>query len=276
MERWATSSRNPRATSYRYAWATSSESAVSDQRSAAIVRDGAQMIRVSAASVAEASRVAAENGWITVSDTSWPGYERIPGLVMQGYTALLTEALRQWPEPPTHVFVQAGVGGLAAAVAGHFSVLLGYNRPFFTVVDPSRAARLFESARTGHRVKVAHGQPTVMAMLECYEPSLVAWRILSRAADAFLMADDEDAVGVMNRLANPRDGDPAVVAGESGGGGLAELLKVAADSTLRGLIGLEPDARVFLINTEGTTDPGVYEQLVGQSLAQVVRRSLEA
>ncbi len=254
-------------------------SGVSDQRSAAIVRHGAQMIRVSGNyddSVAEASRVAAENGWITVSDTSWPGYERIPGLVMQGYTALLTEALRQLPEPPTHVFVQAGVGGLAAAVAGHFSVLLGDNRPFFTVVDPSRAACLFESARTGHRVKVAHGQPTVMAMLECYEPSLVAWRILSRAADAFMIVDDEDAVGVMNRLANPRDGDPAIVAGESGGVGLAGLLKVAANSTLRGLIGLEPDARVFLINTEGATDPGVYEQLVGQSLSQVVRRSLEA
>lgn len=65
--------------------------------------------------------------------------------------------------------------------------------------------------------KVAHGQPTVMAMLECYEPSLVAWRILSRAADAFMIVDDEDAVGVMNRLANPRDGDPAVVAAESVG-----------------------------------------------------------
>ncbi|WP_445818635.1 pyridoxal-phosphate dependent enzyme [Bradyrhizobium sp. WU425] len=155
-----------------------------------------------------------------MSDTSWPGYERIPGLVMQGYTALLTEALRQLPEPPTHVFVQAGVGGLAAAVAGHFSVLLGdNNRPFFTVVDPSRAACLFESARTWHRVKVAHGQPTVMAMLECYEPSLVAWRILSRAADAFMIVDDEEAVGIMNRLANPRDGDPAIVAGESGGVG---------------------------------------------------------
>lgn len=72
-----------------------------------------------------------------------------------------------------------------------------------------------------------------MAMLECYEPSLVAWRILSRAADAFMIVDDEEAVGIMNRLANPRDGDPAIVAGESGGVGLAGLLKVAADSTSR-------------------------------------------
>ena len=33
-----------------------------------------------------------------------------------------------------------------------------------------------------------------MAMLECYEPSLVAWRVLSRVADAFMTVEDEDAV----------------------------------------------------------------------------------
>ena len=81
-------------------------------------------------------------------------------------------------EPPTHVFVQAGGGGIAATVAGHFSILFGDKRPFFVVVDPSRAACLFESARAGHPVKVDHAEATVMAMLECYEPSLVAWRIL--------------------------------------------------------------------------------------------------
>ncbi|OPY95225.1 PLP-dependent lyase/thiolase [Bradyrhizobium sacchari] len=251
-------------------------SGVSNERIAAIADFGAQMIRVDGNyddSVAEASRVAAEKGWITVSDTSWPGYERIPGLVMQGYTALLSEALRQLPELPTHVFVQAGVGGVAAAVAGHFSVLLSDNRPFFTVVEPSRAACLFESARAGHPVKVDHGRSTVMAMLECYEPSLVAWRILSRAADAFMTVDDDDAISVMKRLVNPSDGDPAVVAGESGGVGLAALLRVASDQTSRGKIGLGRNARVFLINTEGATDPRLYEEFVGATPAQVTARN---
>ena len=71
------------------------------------------------------------------------------------------------------------------------------------VVDPARAACIFETARAGHPVKIAHGEPTVMAMLECYEPSLVAWRVLSRAADAFMTVDEEDAVAAMNRLARP-------------------------------------------------------------------------
>jgi diaminopropionate ammonia-lyase len=100
-------------------------------------------------------------------------------------------------------------------------------------------------------------------MLECYEPSRVAWRILSRAADAFMTVEEEDAVAVMKRLAFPLGGDPVVVAGESGGVGLAGLTKVANDPTLRGEIGLGSDARVFLINTEGATDPALYETLVG-------------
>lgn len=251
-------------------------SGVSNERIAAIASFGAQIIRVADNyddSVAEASRVAAENGWTTVSDTSWPGYERIPGLVMQGYTALLSEALRQLPEPPTHVFVQAGVGRLAATIAGHLSILLGEDRPFFTVVDPSRAACLFESARTGYPVKVDQGPATVMAMLECYEPSLIAWRILSRAADAFTTVNDEDAIAGMKRLANPKDGDPAVVAGESGGVGLAALLKVTSDPLKRQKIGLAPNARIFLINTEGATDPRLYKELVGKTPADLAAKN---
>jgi diaminopropionate ammonia-lyase len=250
---------------------------VSEERCKAIARYGARIVRCEGSydeSVAEAARAAEKNGWIIVSDTSWPGYERIPRLVMQGYTALLREALRELPAPPTHVFVQAGVGGIAATVAAHFALVFGAARPCLTVVDPARAACLLESARAGCPVKVAHGRPTVMAMLECYEPSLVAWRILSRAADAFMTVEDDEAVAIMNRLARPLPGDPAIVAGESGGVGLAGLAKVARDPMLRDVIGLGRDSRVFLINTEGATDPGLYEQLVGMAPGAVAAPSL--
>lgn len=240
---------------------------VSDARCAAIASFGARIVRVAGdydGSVAEAARVADANGWTVVSDTSWPGYERIPGLVMQGYTALLREALAQLPELPTHVFVQSGVGGIAATVAAHLALVLGDERPFMTVVDPSRAACLFESARAGHAIKLPHGEPTVMAMLECNEPSLVAWRILARTADAFMTVEDPDAVAAMRQLAFPVPGDPSVVAGESGGVGLAALLKVARSPALRAAICLDASSRVFLVNTEGATDPALYERLVGR------------
>ncbi len=241
---------------------------VSDERIAAIARFGAEMVRVDGnydCSVAEATRVADARGWTLVSDTSWPGYERIPGLVMQGYTVIVREALREMAEPPTHVFVQAGVGGIAAAVAAHLAIEFGERRPTMVVVDPARSACVYESARAGHPVKVAPGEPTVMAMLECYEPSLVAWRILSRCADAFMTVEDDEAVAVMNRLARPKGGDPAIVSGESGGVGLAALLQAAADADMRRALRLDATSRALLINTEGATDPKRYEALVGMA-----------
>lgn len=239
---------------------------VSAGRVAAIARFGARMVRVEGSydeSVAESARVSEREGWTIVSDTSWPGYERIPGLVMQGYTALLREALAQLPEPPSHVFVQAGVGGIAAALAGHLAILFGERRPRFVVVDPARAACIFETARAGHPVAVPHGEPTVMAMLECNEPSLVAWRILSRVADGFMTVEDEEAVAVMNRLARPSGGDPAIVAGESGGAGLAGAIQAAGDPAIRQQLGLDASSRIFVVNTEGATDPERYAELVG-------------
>lgn len=241
---------------------------VSDERVAAIARFGATMIRVEGTyddSVTEAARVAEKEGWTVVSDTSWPGYERIPGLVMQGYTVIIREALRELAEPPTHVFVQAGVGGIAAAAAGYLANALGDRRPIFVVVDPARAACIFETAKAGHPVKVVHGEPTVMAMLECYEPSPIAWRVLSRVADGFMTVGDEEAIAVMNRLARPAGQDPAIVSGESGGVGLAGVIRAAADPAVRQQLGLDAASRVLVINTEGATDPERYAELTGFS-----------
>lgn len=248
-------------------------SGVSDERVAAIARYGAQMIRVAGTyddSVAEAERVCGERDWIVVSDTSWPGYERIPGLVMQGYTAMLGETQRALPQPPTHVFLQAGVGGLAAAVAGHFDVLFGKKRPKVVVVEPERAACLHASAQAGRPIKIAHEEATIMAMLECYEPSLVAWRILSRKADAFMTVSEDDAADTMRRLAHPTGADPAVVAGESGGAGLAGLLRAMREPATRSALGLDRSSRVLVINTEGATDRARYEAIVGKEPERVL------
>ena len=110
---------------------------------------------------------------------------------------------------------------------------------------------------------------TVMAMLECYAPSPVAWRVLSRVADAFMTVDEEDAISVMRRLARPAPGDPGIVAGESGGVGLAGLLKAVADPAVKAALSIDEHSRIFLVNTEGATDPDKYEEIVGRSPAAV-------
>ena len=247
-------------------------SGVSDARIAAIAGFGTEIVRVKGNyddSVVEASRVAEREGWTILSDTSWPGYEHIPGLVMQGYTMLVREALAAMPSPPTHVFLQAGVGGFAASVAGHLALTLGERRPHITVVEPARAACLFESARAGRIVKVPETEPTVMAMLECYEPSMIAFRILERLADGFMTVDEDTAPEVMRRLARPIAGDPAIVSGESGGVGLAGLLTVLREPELAGKIGLGAASRVLVINTEGATDPALYQRIVGRAPADI-------
>lgn len=178
---------------------------------------------------------------------------------------MVREILDELPEPPTHVFLQAGVGGFAAAVAGHMAIVLGDLRPHVTVVEPARAACLYESARQGRPAKVDETQPTIMAMLECQEASLIAFRILERTADGFMTMEEDVAPDVMRRLASPIGGDPAIVAGESGGAGLAGLLTVLRDPNLAASIGLDPQARVLAVNTEGATDPALYEKIVGRS-----------
>ncbi|HSG88770.1 MAG TPA: diaminopropionate ammonia-lyase [Pseudomonadales bacterium] len=241
---------------------------VSESRIDAIAAFGARIVRTEGTyddSVAEASRVADEAGWTLLSDTSWPGYEAVPGLVMQGYTLLVREALQALPEPPTHVFLQAGVGGFAAAVAGHLALVLGDRRPHVTVVEPERAACLQASARQGRPVRVEGGGPTVMAMLECHEASLVAFRVLGRVADGFMVVDEASAPEAMRMLAEPHAGDLPIVAGESGGAGLAGLLRVLRAPVLAAEIALDAEARVLVVNTEGATDPALYRRLVGRS-----------
>ena len=241
---------------------------VSQAREEAISAYGAQIVRTQGNyddSVRQSAADAADNGWFVVSDTAWPGYEDIPRDVMQGYSVMVREAMAQIAakQQPTHVLVQGGVGGLAAAVLSHLWESLGAARPFFIVVEPERANCLFRSAQAGTRIAVTGALDTVMAGLACGEPSTLAWRILERGADAFLSIEDEWALAAMRRLANPGGGDTPIVAGESGGAGLAGLLALCFQPRLVNLAGLNASSRVLVFNTEGATDPGLYEQIVG-------------
>lgn len=238
---------------------------VSLPRIAAMERYGAQVEVLPGdydATVAAASRYAQTEGWSLLSDTSWPGYERVPALVMQGYLAVIDEALRAAPHAYTHVFVQAGVGGLAAAIAGHLALQLPGTRPVFIVVEPERAACVQASAIAGQLSRAQNRGATIMGMLECFEPSLVAWRILSRVADAFMTLDEDEAPRAMRVLAYPRDEDPVIVSGESGCAGLAGLLRIASASPERARLGLDGNAQVLVINTEEATDPALYARLI--------------
>ncbi len=247
---------------------------VSEGRRAAIARYGAEVVRVDGNyddAVRQADKEAREHGRFVVSDTSYPGYTDVPRDVMQGYTVMVEEALQQLPEGewPTHVFIQGGVGGLAAAVCAHLWLRCGEWRPRLVVVEPEHAACLLESARAGEPVVVHGDLDTIMAGLACGEVSLLAWEVLEEGTEDFLAIPDAAAASCMRLLADGVGGDAPLVAGESAVAGLAGLLLVQERPELAERLGLGPDSRVLLFGSEGDTDPQTYERLVGRSAAQV-------
>lgn len=249
---------------------------VDAERERAISAYGARIVRIAGnydESVVCAAQLAQANGWYVVSDTSYDGYEAIPRDVMQGYGVIAAEAAAQAAEddgrPFTHVFLQGGVGGLAAAVCAHFWEQLGERRPRFIVVEPDKAACLYESARAGKPVAVHGDLDTVMAGLACGEVSLLAWEVLHPGAQAFLTVDDEAALETVRLLASGKYGDAPIVAGESAVAGLTGCLAALADPAVRDALGLDAGSRVLVFGSEGATDPELYQRIVGKSAAEV-------
>lgn len=249
---------------------------VSQGRREAIARYGAEVREVKGNyddAVRHAAATAAAQGWTVVSDTSYPGYRDIPLDVMHGYGVMAQEIAQQLAgsEPPTHALVQAGVGALAGAVCASFWLHWGAQRPRFVAVEPTRADCVYRSLEAGRPVVVGGALDTVMAGLACGEVSELAWEILRGGANAALAVDDAYALAAMRRLAQPVAGDPPIVAGETGGVGLAALLAARDHPQIAQQLGLNPQARVLLIGSEGDTDPLIYREVVGRSAEEVLK-----
>lgn len=238
---------------------------VTERRAQAIRSLGAQVVRVDGEyddAVARAAGDAAANGWTVVSDTSWEGYEDIPSRVMQGYTVMVEEAVTQMGgTPPTHVFVQGGVGGLAAAVVAHLWERFGSRRPFAVVVEPTTADGLYRSALAGRPAASPGTLETIMAGLSCREVSPLAWKVASRGVHAFATVADDGVAPLMRAAAQGELGD-AFEGGESGVAGLLGLIETAECRSRRVEAQLDGRSRVLVFNTEGATDPELYRRIV--------------
>lgn len=247
---------------------------VSEGRKRAIEAYGAEVRRTEGNyddSVRQCAADAAEHGWTVISDTSYPGYTEIPIDVMQGYGVMAAEAIADLPpeDEPTHVFVQGGVGGMAAAVAAQIAWRWQKRRPMLVVVEPEEAACLLASARAGKPATIRGDLETVMAGLSCGEPSLIAWEVLEEAADALMTLPDHAAEATMRLLAEGSGGDRPLIAGESGVAGLAAAIAISQDAALRTKLALDERSRILVFGTEGATDPEVYEKIVGRSADEV-------
>ncbi|EBA15391.1 diaminopropionate ammonia-lyase [Roseobacter sp. SK209-2-6] len=238
---------------------------VSEGRAEAMRELGAEVIRITGdydESVVLAKTEAEENGWFVVSDTSWEGYSEPPRDVMAGYGVMTSEICNSLGTPPSHVFLQGGVGGLAAGVVAGLRQHWGKEGPRVVIVEPELAACLFESARNGEATNFAIQEETLMAGLSCGEPSGMAWEVLSEEADDFLTMPESLVAPAVRLLARPLPGDEAIEAGESAIAGLAALIAARQDADLSAKLGLDANSRVLLIGSEGVTDPAIFAQIM--------------
>ncbi len=207
-------------------------------------------------------------GGILVQDTAWEGYETIPVWIMQGYMTMALEAAEQLGKTiPTHLFLQAGVGAMAGAVAGFFRSLYGERMPRLILVEPDRADCLYQTAQAadGKLHRVTGALDSIMAGLCCGEVCTVGWEVLRHQADYFASCPDDIAADGMRLLGNPEGGDSRVISGESGAvtsGLVYRLMRDEALSDWRRSLGLDQNSVVLCFSTEGDTDRENYRRVV--------------
>ena len=216
-----------------------------------------------------AARTAEENGWILVQDTSFPGYENIPARIMQGYMTMAKEAFDVMEETPTHIFLQAGVGSMAAAVAAYASDRFKNRKPVIIVVEPDKADCFFQSALAGDGKphKTEGDLKTIMAGLACGEPCTIAWEELKAHGEACLRMPDETAEKGMRLLAYPYGDDPKIVSGESGAAGVSAAAAILRNDKLKEIrkaLGIGKDSVILCFSTEGATDRANYEKIISK------------
>lgn len=220
--------------------------------------------------VRHAREFAESHGWPLFQDTDFDGSGDIPVLIMQGYLTMALEAAESLPEAPTHVFLQAGVGSMAGALASFFA---GYYdpSPVITIVEPNNADCIFRTAEANDgKIHAVEGSlSTIMAGLACGVPCMAAWELLRSHAEFYVSMPDYVAAEGMRILGNPCGDDSRIISGESGAstsGFVCEIMRNDRLAHIRNSLRIDGASRVLCISTEGDTDRENYRRIVWDGL----------
>ena len=238
---------------------------VSEARGRAMEELGADVIKVKGNyenSLLECIKQSTENNWQIVQDVAWKDYMLIPTLTMAGYSVMMREIIDQISNDEiTHIFLQAGVGGMAGAmVAGAARYLK--NIPKIIIVEPDSAACVMESIKTGKIEKVNIIRESLMGGMSCGEPSLVPWEILKNSVDNCISLPDDNIGRAMKLFANASFSNDKIVAGENSAPGAISLITCCNDEIIKKKINLSEISNVLLIGCEGDTDQDMYQKLI--------------
>ena len=245
---------------------------VSEARAKAMMNLGADVIKVRGnydASLKECIKQSKINNWEIVQDVSWEGYKEVPKLIMAGYTIMVKEIMEQNKKDPfSHVFLQAGVGGMAAAMIAGFAKYSSHI-PKFIIVEPENANCVFKSLENNEATTVNIVNETIMGGMSCGDVSTVAWEILKDSSNYSLTITDDEISMVVAMLAKAKLSNEKIIAGECAVPGIIALIGLFKNKEYLNKLGLNSNSKVLLFGCEGLTDPAMYEKLLDNGLEKI-------
>ena len=240
---------------------------VTDARGKAMEELEAEVIKVKGnyeKSLLECIKQSTNNNWQIVQDVAWKDYMVVPKLTMAGYSVMMKEIVDKVDnEKITHIFLQAGVGGMAGAMVAGIARYLS-NVPKIITIEPDSAACVMESIKSGKIEKINITRESLMGGMSCGEPSLVPWEILKKSVNYCISLPDEDIARTMKLLGNGNFSDEKIIAGENSAPGVISLIASCNDEKIKNKINLDSNSNVLLIGCEGDTDKEMYQKLLKQ------------
>ena len=245
---------------------------VSESRAVAMKDLGADVIRVKGNydnSLKVCIEQSNKNNWEIVQDVSWEGYKDVPKLIMAGYTIMVKEILDEVDSKSiTHVFLQAGVGGMAAAMIAGFAKL-SKNIPKFIVIEPENADCVFKSIQNNKPTSIDIKKETVMGGMSCGDVSSIAWEILKNSTNYCMTIPDNAISTAVALLAESRFSDEKIIGGECAVPGLIALIGSFNNKEYLDKLELNSQSNVVLFGCEGLTDKAMYEKLLNDGLQKI-------
>ena len=240
---------------------------VSDARGDAMSDLGAEIIKVKGnyeKSLLECINQSSENNWQIVQDVAWKDYTTVPKYTMAGYSVMMKEIVDQINNNQiSHIILQAGVGGMAAAMIAGIARYLDYV-PTTIIVEPDSAACVLESVRAGKIKKIDIKRESLMGGMSCGEVSLVPWEIIKNSVNYCITLPDDDVARTMRLLGNANFSSTKIIAGENSAPGVISLIASCEDEKIRNKLKLNTSSNVLLIGCEGDTDKEMYQKLINQ------------
>ena len=238
---------------------------VSESRAEVMRNFGADVIRVKGNyenSLNECIKQSNQNNWQIVQDVAWQDYKLIPKLTMAGYSVMMKEISEQINNQQiSHVILQAGVGGMAAAMVAGIARYLN-NVPKVIIVEPESAACVLESIKTGKIEKISIEKESLMGGMSCGEVSLVPWQILKNSVSHCVTVSDNYISKTVKFLANCKFSDEKIIGGECSTPGIVSLVGLCNDVEIKKKINLNEGSNVLLFGCEGDADEELYQKLL--------------